>query len=314
MKIHVLALVAILLISIDVFSEGFSFSKSHRVGAQSGLSAQRVIVTGAGGKTGQLVFEQLQASSGFTPVGVVRSEKKAKLLRTKYFATNDQIIIGDICSSDESETAGWMTDADALVVATSAVPVLKKRSLVKMLAKKFTFQKVGRPEFRWIAPDGFPENVDYKGHLKQFDAAVSAGVKRIVVCSSMGGTQADNFLNSIGKQEDGSGGDILKWKRKAEQYLVGLKEVSHSIVHPGGLTNKPTPSRKLVVDVNDALLERKKRQIYRGDVAAVMVDQLRKTDNNVFDIVSEEVEGGEEGFDMGAMGEFEKQKEKIYTY
>ena len=36
----------------------------------------------------------------------------------------------------------------------------------------------------------------------------------------MGGTQPENFLNSIGKQADGSGGDILLWKRKAERYLV----------------------------------------------------------------------------------------------
>ena len=60
-----------------------------------------------------------------------------------------------------------------------------------MLAKKLTFQNVGKPEFKWSAPDGFPENVDYKGQLKQFDAAVSAGVKRIVVCSSMGGARSE---------------------------------------------------------------------------------------------------------------------------
>jgi len=39
--------------------------------------------------------------------------------------------------------------------------------------------------------------------------------------SSMGGTDPDNFLNSIGKNSDGSGdGDILLWKRKAERYLA----------------------------------------------------------------------------------------------
>ena len=54
----------------------------------------------------------------------------------------------------------------------------------------------------------------------QIDAAKAAGVKKFVFISSMGGTQPDNFLNSIGKQADGSGGDILLWKRKAERYLV----------------------------------------------------------------------------------------------
>ena len=37
----------------------------------------------------------------------------------------------------------------------------------------------------------------------------------------MGGTDPSNFLNTIGKNPDGSGnGDILLWKRKAEKYLV----------------------------------------------------------------------------------------------
>lgn len=45
------------------------------------------------------------------------------------------------------------------------------------------------------------------------DAAKTAGVKHFVYVGSMGGTQPDNFLNTIGKQDDGTGGDILLWKR-----------------------------------------------------------------------------------------------------
>ena len=81
----------------------------------------------------------------------------------------------------------------------------------------------------------------------------------------MGGTDPNNFLNSIGKEKDGSGnGDILLWKRKAERYLVEVcllffvdsflhasfkcvciqsfnlsfnilqSGLSYSIIHPGG--------------------------------------------------------------------------------
>ena len=40
----------------------------------------------------------------------------------------------------------------------------------------------------------------------------------------MGGTDPNNFLNSIGKNKDGSGnGDMLLWKRKAEKYLVEVR-------------------------------------------------------------------------------------------
>jgi hypothetical protein len=65
--------------------------------------------------------------------------------------------------------------------------------------------------------------VDYVGAKLQIDAAKAAGVKKFVFLSSMGGTQPDNFLNTIGKQPDGSGGDILVWKRKAEEVSVLLK-------------------------------------------------------------------------------------------
>ena len=44
-------------------------------------SALRVLVTGAGGRTGKLVFEQLSAAHGVEPVGLARSKKAVKTLR-----------------------------------------------------------------------------------------------------------------------------------------------------------------------------------------------------------------------------------------
>lgn len=40
--------------------------------------------------------------------------------------------------------------------------------------------------------------------------------------SSMGGTNPDEFLNTLGRDKNGKGGDILQWKRKAERYLVDV--------------------------------------------------------------------------------------------
>ncbi len=68
----------------------------------------------------------------------------------------------------------------------------------------------------------------------------------------MGGTQPENFLNTLG------GGDILKWKRRAEQYLVE-SGVPYTIVHPGGLLDDAGCQRQLVLDVDDKLLQRKVR-------------------------------------------------------
>lgn len=70
--------------------------------------------------------------------------------------------------------------------------------------------------------------VDWIGQKKQFDAAKAAGVKHIVLVGSMGGTDLSNTLNKLGD------GNILVWKRKAEQYLVELG-ITYTIIHPGGM-------------------------------------------------------------------------------
>lgn len=239
---------------------------------------------------------------GYTPIGMVRSPKKMKMLK-KMGAGDDQVVMGDIFDADALQ--GAMKGCEALIVVTSAVPVLLKRSLFKMMGKKLLGKEVGRPQFKWSAKDGFPEKVDFEGQLLQFKAAKAAGVEKVIVVSSMGGTQDDNFLNSIGKKEDGSEGDILKWKRKAEEELIvsGLK---YAIIHPGGLTDKPAKSRKLVIDVDDKLLERKKRSIYRGDVATLCLAALKADESFALDVISEEVEDGDEGLQSAALalGEF----------
>lgn len=70
--------------------------------------------------------------------------------------------------------------------------------------------------------------VDWEGQKRQFDAAAGAGVGHVVVISSMGGTQPENTLNKIGD------GNILVWKRKAEQYLAA-SGLTYTILHPGGI-------------------------------------------------------------------------------
>jgi uncharacterized protein YbjT (DUF2867 family) len=69
--------------------------------------------------------------------------------------------------------------------------------------------------------------VDWIGQKKQFDAAKAAGVEHVVLISSMGGTDPENRLNKLGA------GNILVWKRKAEQYLIDLG-LTYTIIHPGG--------------------------------------------------------------------------------
>jgi len=261
--------------------------------------SRKVLVTGAGGRTGKLVVEKLMADGGYAVVGMVRSRKKADGLMRSLQTNNDNkninnvdIVVGDVTSEESLREA--MAGCYGLVVCTSAVPQLKKRSLLKLLWRKATFRKAGFPEFSWSGGSP-PEDVDYKGQLNQFKAAQEAKVSRVVVVSSMGGTDSENFLNKIGRKEDGTNGDILLWKRKAERALIDTG-LSYGIIHPGGLTDDVKKPRKMVFDVNDNLMSRKKRSIPRDDVAALCVESLRDAVPSFsLDVVTEEVEGGKEG-------------------
>lgn len=71
--------------------------------------------------------------------------------------------------------------------------------------------------------------IDWLGQKAQIDAAKEAGVKKVVLISSMGGTDENNPLNKLGN------GRILIWKRKSEEYLIDSKAFEYTIIHPGGL-------------------------------------------------------------------------------
>lgn len=73
--------------------------------------------------------------------------------------------------------------------------------------------------------------VDWLGQKVQIDAARAAGVKKVVLVSSMGGTDPENMLNKLGD------GNILQWKRKAEQYLMA-SGITYTIIHPGGMGSR----------------------------------------------------------------------------
>ena len=228
-----------------------------------------VVVTGAGGRTGQMVVDQmLEEPEAYTVRAVARSAKAIK----KFGERGVETAVVDVTSLDAAASlAPLLTGADALIIATSAVPKIQKRSIVKLaLAKLFKKQGV-RPTFTWKGGDGGrPVFVDWQGQKTQIDAAIAAGVKRVILVSSMGVTQPTNMLNSIGDQD--GGGKILLYKRKAEEYLVSKKaSIEHCIIHPGGLIDAPGGEREVVLGVDDTLLAGTVRSIPRADVAALAI-------------------------------------------
>jgi len=120
-----------------------------------------------------------------------------------------------------------------------------------------------------------PEDVDYGGSLALIDASKSAGIKKFIMVTSGGVTWWTHPINWF------SGG-VLKWKRKAEQYLRA-SGLPHVIVRPnGGLTDKPGNSNKIMFTQSDGFPS----SISREDVAIVCVKALvyKEASNKTFEI------------------------------
>ncbi len=227
-----------------------------------------ILVTGITGRTGRLVFQQLrQRPEQFESFGLARSKAKAK----DCFGNIDGCYFGDI--ADPASLTEAMAGRDAVIIVTSAVPRLKAPP-----------QPGQRPEFDF-PPGEMPEQIDYIGQKNQIDAAVQAGVKHIVLMGSMGGTQVDHPLNRLGN------GQILIWKRQAEQYLID-SGIDYTLVRAGGLSDQPGGLRELVVGKHDALQilndQGRPVAIPRADVATVLIQALQApgSRNKAFDLMA----------------------------
>ncbi|KAI3989557.1 hypothetical protein MKX01_035640 [Papaver californicum] len=218
-----------------LFSSSSSVSFQSRTSSSSVVvkaMASTVIVTGAGGRT-------------------VRTEESKEKI-----GGADDVFVADIRDAESIVPA--IQGVDALVILTSAVPKMQPG---------FDPTKGGRPEF-YFEDGANPEQVDWIGQKNQIDAAKAVGVKQIVLVGSMGGTNLNHPLNSIGN------GNILVWKRKAEQYLAD-SGIPYTIIRAGGLQDKDGGVRELVVGKDDELLETDIRTIARADVAEVCIQALQ---------------------------------------
>lgn len=232
------------------------------------MAAKKVLVTGATGRTGALVFQKLrQLVNEFEAVGFARSELKAQEL----LGSDEGLVFGDI--KDPSSLQAGVLGCQALVILTSAIPKMKAPP------------KAGeRPEFEF-EPGGSPEEVDYYGQKNQIDVAVKAGVEHLVLVGSMGGASDNHPLNRLGN------GNILIWKRKAEQYLID-SGIDYTIIRAGGLLDQPGGERELLVGKDDMFLKDSPNgiptSIPRADVAELAVQALRepKARNKAFDVIS----------------------------
>lgn len=235
----------------------------------------------------------LDKKNDYDAVGVFRSEGSAK----SFEEMGATAVIGDICR-DPSVLETAMKGADRLVLCTSAVPKIKPLSLIPVMIAKL-FKKEGvRPKFTFKEGQ-MPEEIDWIGAKSQIDAAKSQGVKKVVFVGSMGGTDRNNFLNTIGD------GNILMWKRRAEKYLMD-SGLNYAIIHPGGLKDDEGGQREILIDVDDNFISSKSkyRTIPRADVAELCVQSLAEGepfDRRAIDAVAKNPEDGAPTTDFKAL-------------
>ncbi|XP_008785605.2 uncharacterized protein At2g37660, chloroplastic [Phoenix dactylifera] len=239
-----------------------------------------VLVTGAGGRTGQIVYKKLkEGTDQFIVRGLVRTQESKEKI-----GGADDIFVADI--RDAASIVPAVQGIDALIILTSAVPKMKPG---------LDPSKGGRPEFYF--EDGlYPEQVDWIGQKNQIDAAKAVGVKHIVLVGSMGGTNPNHPLNSLGN------GNILVWKRKAEQYLAD-SGIPYTIIRAGGLQDKDGGQRELLVGKDDELLQTETRTIPRADVAEACIQalQYQEAKFKAFDLASKPENVGTPTKDFGAL-------------
>lgn len=256
------------------------------------------------GRTGRLVFSSVNSDERYNAVGLVRTEESAKKLIKESQCNLDQVCVCDVTKINKHGDNGLekvLKESDAMIICTSAVPKISKSSVLKQFLKipvnllraKKSFD-VRSLKFSY-APGQYPEKVDYEGQVSQIDLAKKYGIQQIIIVSSMGGTNPDNFLNSIGKDKYGNGdGDILLWKRKAEKYLVE-SGLDYTIIHPGGLKDTEGGISSFILDVNDQLLNEEKKSISRKDVANLCIAALSvgKGKKLSFDCITNELNEGD---------------------
>jgi uncharacterized protein YbjT (DUF2867 family) len=229
-----------------------------------GVACAEVLVTGATGRTGVLLYQQLKAQ-GVPVRGLVRNVTKAReVLGCKKCDASEGIYVGDVTRSETLKEA--MAGTRALAVVTSAMPVC-----------------ADGPSSCSYPSGAYPVDVDFHGGKAQIEAfaAATGGRGLVVLCSSMGTTNPDSFLEKLGN------GHIGFFKLNEEAFLMN-SGLPFTIVKPCGLTDGKPNERELVVGHDDEL-DLKPPLVPRADVARVMAEALVKREAGLrFDLCSRE--------------------------
>ncbi|KAL8214632.1 hypothetical protein R6Q57_004081 [Mikania cordata] len=202
---------------------------------------KKIFVSGATGKSGKRIVEQLLAK-GFAVKAGVRDTDKAKTIFPN--PNQDlQFVKADVTEGSEKIATAIGDDSDAVICATG-------------------FQ------YSWdlLAP----WKVDYYGTVNLVEASRKVGVNRFILVSSIlvNGAAMGQLLNPAYVILNAFG-LVLVAKLQAEQH-IRKSGINYTIIRPGGLKNDP-PNGNIVMEPEDTLSE---GSISRDQVAEVAVESL----------------------------------------
>lgn len=239
--------------------------------------SKKVVVAGATGQTGRRILERLAGQPGLTVVGGVRNIDKA----SKTLSESSTVVRGamvqkvgsvntagvdlkriDVVQDSVDSIAESLAGATGLVIATGFIP--------------------GNP----LKMNAEAHLVDNVGTIRLIDAAKKAGVKKVVMVSSIL-TNGRNWgqEKSPGFVITNAFGQVLDEKIIAENYLRA-SGLDYTIVRPGGLKAKP-PTGALKISGEDTL---NSGEISRDLVADVCVASLTdaKATNKILEIIEDD--------------------------
>lgn len=211
-----------------------------------------ILVTGATGRTGALLYNQLK-KQGVAVHGLIRNVTKAReVLGCSKCDASEGIFVGDVTDKASLEPA--VQGVSAMAVVTSAIPICNYSTT---------------PPVCHYPKGAYPVDIDFHGFENQVSALANANPKaQVVMCSSMGTTNPDGFLEKLGN------GHIGFFKLNGEAFLMN-SGLPFTIVKPCGLSNGPAGETELLVGHDDEI-DVVPPMVSRADVARVMAEALLK--------------------------------------
>ena len=261
------ALITLLLIADEASSFSMPSRDTSAFPTKSAVST--VAVTGATGRTGQLVVQELLDRGVSQVLALVRDENKAAQIFSDKPPSNLQIVKCDLTS--EAQISQALQSADAAIWCATgfsnnpeADPLTKvKRLLGIALKPKSSVDAVGLPAMTQA--------------LANANGSSGDGLPKVVLCSSAGVTRST--WDDAKKERLAGSADIpivrlnpfgiLDVKRESEEKLRQTCD-NYCIVRPTGLNDNHPAGSRPIVSQGDVAVGR----INRQDVAKVLVDVL----------------------------------------